>query len=94
MSRDDIHEMHCLKCGKNYYDSHHCTSAPPAPSIERLREISENCKYFQYVVPDYMEGRRNGLTDEETEELANKTLSDLQNAFDALIKAKIQRRCE
>lgn len=63
----------------------------PAMSIEKMKLILDNCKYFQYVVPDYAEGRRNGMTDDETEEKANLALEDLQIAFDLLMQVEIER---
>ena len=83
---EDLHEMRCMRCGKNFYGNHHCT----APVVERTCKTCidgpcstgsiqcVNCgtglrNWYAKTPPQTNGDRIRGMNDEQLAELIDKT---------------------
>lgn len=57
-------------------------------TLLELQAVLEDMNYIISVNPDYRYGRRKGLTDSETEMLAEKALRRAENVIERIIEEK------
>lgn len=49
-----------------------------------IKNLLESISMTENILPDYMAGRRRGLTDEETEKIARRLISDVYYLLEIL----------